>query len=94
MIDVTFEELLNKLKDYGNYEPDPEYQRRCEEYHRKIEEDFQEQYGNLVMWASVKSNIKPQDIIVDVRWTGDAEPNGKYIQTIQGSDGLVYHIYI
>lgn len=56
--------------------------------------DFQEQYGNLVMWASVGANIKPQDVTIDVRWTGDVAPNKRYFKTIQGSDGLVYHIYI
>ena len=56
--------------------------------------DFKEQHGNLVMWSTVGANIKPQDITIDVKWTGDAEPNKTYFKTIQGSDGLVYHIYI
>lgn len=56
--------------------------------------DFQEQYGNLVMWASVGANIKPQNVIIDVKWTGEIVPPLRYVQTIQGSDGLVYHIYI
>lgn len=45
MIDINFEELRNKLIDYGNYEPDPELQRRLEEYHQKIEEDFQKEWS-------------------------------------------------
>ena len=56
--------------------------------------DFQEQYGHLVMWASVWEDIEPLEISVDVRWTGDAEPDRIYHKTIQGSDGLVYHIYL
>jgi hypothetical protein len=56
--------------------------------------DFQEQYGHLVMWASVWDDVPPMEITVDVRWTGDVEPDKQYYKTIQGSDGLVYHIYI
>lgn len=41
MIDINFEELRNKIIDCYNYEPDPEYKRRLEEYHKKIEDDFQ-----------------------------------------------------
>lgn len=55
--------------------------------------DFQEQYGHLVMWASVREDIASITLTVDVRWTGDAEPARSYCKTIQGSDGLVYHIY-
>ena len=56
--------------------------------------DIQEQGTHLMMWAAVGANIKPQDFTIDVRWTGDAEPNKTYFKTIQGFDGLVYHIYI
>ena len=56
--------------------------------------DIQEQGTHLMMWASVGANIKPQDITIDVRYTGDTEPNKRYFKTIQGFDGLVYHIYI
>lgn len=55
--------------------------------------DFQEQYGNLVMWVSVWDDICPTEVTVDVRWTGEVEPERAYYKTIQGSDGLVYHIY-
>lgn len=56
--------------------------------------DIQEQGDHLVMWASVGANIKPQNFTIDVRWTGEAEPNKTYFKTIQGFDGLVYHIYL
>ena len=56
--------------------------------------DIQEQDDHLVMWASVGANIKPKDFTIDVRWTGEAEPNKTYFKTIQSSNGLVYHIYI
>ena len=56
--------------------------------------DFQEQYGHLVMWASASSEVDPHPMTIDVRWTGETEPNKTYFKTIQGSDGLVYHIYI
>ena len=56
--------------------------------------DFQEQYGNLVMWASVGDNVKPQNVTIEVKWTGDSAPPLRYVQTIQGSDSLVYHIFI
>lgn len=56
--------------------------------------DFQEQDGNLVMWASVSNEKAPIPFSIDVRWTGETEPNMTYFKTIQGSDGLVYHIYI
>ena len=56
--------------------------------------DIQEQSGHIVMWVSVGANIKPQDITIDVRWTGQVEPHKTYFKTIQGFDGLVYHIYI
>lgn len=55
--------------------------------------DFQEQYGHLVMWASVWEDINPTEVTVDVRWTGEVEPNKSYYKTIQSSNGLVYHIY-
>ena len=44
MIDINFEELRNKIIECYNYEPDPEYQRRLEEYHKKIEDDFQNEW--------------------------------------------------
>ena len=44
MSDINFEELRNKILDFSNYEPDPEYQRRLEEYHKKIEDDFQAEW--------------------------------------------------
>ena len=56
--------------------------------------DIQEQYGNLVAWVSVSDSIKPCTFGVDVRWTGEVAPDKRYITTIQGSDGLVYHIYL
>ena len=56
--------------------------------------DFQEQDGNLVMWASVSDMEGCFLFNIDVRWTGETEPNMTYFKTIQGSDGLVYHIYI
>lgn len=56
--------------------------------------DIQEQDGDFVMWAHVGTNMKPQNVTIDVRWTGEVAPNKTYIKTIQGSDGLVYHIYI
>lgn len=64
--------------------------------HKKINRilDFQEQYGYLVMWASVSDEDQTCPVNIDVRWTGETEPNMTYFKTIQGSDGLVYHIYI
>lgn len=56
--------------------------------------DFQEQNGQLVMWASVSEEKVSRPFSIDVRWTGESEPNMTYFKTIQGSDGLVYHIYI
>jgi hypothetical protein len=56
--------------------------------------DIQEQGYHLVMWVSVWDDIKPQDFTIDVRLTGDTEPNKIYFKTIQSMDGLVYHIYI
>ena len=44
MIDINFEEMRNKILDFSNYEPDPEYQKRLEEYHNKIENDFQAEW--------------------------------------------------
>ena len=44
MIDINFEELRNKIIDCYNYEPDPEYQKRLEEYNKKIEDDFQNEW--------------------------------------------------
>ena len=45
MININFEELRNKIIDCYNYEPDPEYKKRLEEYHKKIEDDFQEAWS-------------------------------------------------
>lgn len=56
--------------------------------------DFQEQGGCLVMWASVGEKIEPRQVSVDVRWTGYQTPDWQYVKTIQGSDCLVYHIYL
>lgn len=56
--------------------------------------DFQEQDGCLVMWACVGESAPPKEVQLNVRWTGDAEPEGQYVRTIQGSDCLVYHIYL
>ena len=56
--------------------------------------DFQEQDGNLVMWASVGELIEPKQMIIDSVWTGCAHPAWTYAGTIQGSDMLVYHIFM
>lgn len=56
--------------------------------------DFQEQDGDLVMWASVEEKIEPKQVSVDVRWTGYSPSDWQYVKTIQGSDYLVYHIYL
>ena len=56
--------------------------------------DIQEQGTHLMMWVSVGTNIKPQNIIINVRYTGDPEPDATYLKTIQGYDGFVYHIYL
>lgn len=56
--------------------------------------DIQDQGDHLVMWASVGHSVKSQDITVDVRYTGDTEPNKTYYKTIQDDYGLVYHIYL
>lgn len=45
MIDVNFETIRNKILDFSNYELDPEYKRRLEEYHEKIENDFQVEWS-------------------------------------------------
>lgn len=45
MIDTSLETIRNKLTDFSNYEPDPEYKKRLEEYHKKIEDDFQEEWS-------------------------------------------------
>lgn len=45
MIDTSLENIQDKIIDFANYEPDPEYQRRLEEYHKKIEDDFQEEWS-------------------------------------------------
>lgn len=39
------EELRNKIIDCYNYEPDPEYKKRLEEYHKKIEDDFHAEWS-------------------------------------------------
>jgi hypothetical protein len=44
MIDINLEEIRNKIIDFSNYEPDPEYQKRLEEYRKKIEDDFQAEW--------------------------------------------------
>ena len=44
MIDTSPEAIRSKLMDVANYEPDPEYQKRLEEYHKKIEDDFQTEW--------------------------------------------------
>lgn len=41
---TTIEYAYNKVKEFANYEPDPEYKRRLEEYHKKIEDDFQAEW--------------------------------------------------
>ena len=56
--------------------------------------DFQEQYGQLVMWANVKGHMNPKQVSIDVRWTGEPASDWQYVKTIQGSDFLVYHIYV
>lgn len=60
--------------------------------------DVQEQANHLVLWASVDINqTGSQQINIKVCWTGDQEPDldrWVYWKTIQGSDGLVYHVYI
>ncbi len=45
MTDINLEELRNKILDFSNYELDPEYKRRLEEYHKKIEDDFQNEWS-------------------------------------------------
>ena len=45
MIDINLEELRDKIIDCANYEPDPEYKKRLEEYHKKIEDDFQAEWS-------------------------------------------------
>ena len=44
MIDVNLEEIRDKIIGLSNYEPDPEYQKRLEEYYKKIEDDFQAEW--------------------------------------------------
>ena len=56
--------------------------------------DFQEQHGNIVMWASVNEKFEPKLVSIDVRWTGEPPSDWQYVKTIQGSDGLVYHIFL
>ena len=56
--------------------------------------DFQEQDGNMVMWASVGESTVPRQITIDSVWTGYVHPDWTYVGTIQGSDWLVYHIFM
>ena len=56
--------------------------------------DFQEQDGCLVMWACVGEPSSPKKVQLNVVRTGDAEPDGQYARTVQGSDNLVYHVYL
>jgi hypothetical protein len=44
MTDQRIEDLRNKIIDCYNYEPDPEYKKRLEEYRKKIEDDFQAEW--------------------------------------------------
>ena len=44
MIDINLEKIRNEIIGLSNYEPDPEYQKRLEEYHKKIEDDFQAEW--------------------------------------------------
>lgn len=44
MIDINLEKIRNEIIGLSNYEPDPEYQKRLEEYHKKIEDDFQTEW--------------------------------------------------
>jgi hypothetical protein len=41
---ATIEYAYNKIKEFSNYELDPEYKKRLEEYHKKIEDDFQAEW--------------------------------------------------
>lgn len=61
--------------------------------------DFQEQAGHLVVWAVIDTAQLGYQGSIDIKvcWTGDPEPDPNqyfYWRTIQGSDGLVYHIYV
>lgn len=42
---MTPEEIRNKMIDLFNTEPDPEYTKRFEEYHKKIKDDFQAEWS-------------------------------------------------
>lgn len=42
---TTIEYAYNKIKEFSNYELDPEYKRRLEEYHQKIENDFNAEWS-------------------------------------------------
>lgn len=42
---TTIEYAYNKIKDFSNYELDPEYKKQLEEYHKKIEDDFQAEWS-------------------------------------------------
>ena len=78
--------------DFGRISPGIKTVTVYNELHRIL--DIQEQGNCLVMWASVGDDLKPQYFTIDVRYTGDVEPDKTYFKTIQDSYGLVYHIYI
>lgn len=42
---TTIEYAYNKIQEFKNYELDPEYKQRLEEYHKKIEDDFQAEWS-------------------------------------------------
>ena len=45
MIELHIDDIRDKLRDYDNYELDPEYKKRLEEYHKKIEDDFRAEWS-------------------------------------------------
>ena len=45
MIGLYIDEIHNKLRDYDSYEPDPKYKKQLEEYYKKIEDEFQEEWS-------------------------------------------------
>ena len=71
MTDINFEELRNKILDFSNYELDPEYKRRLEEYDKKIEDDFQAEWPKKKFkWFLIKRRQQKLRTQISHRYSG------------------------
>jgi hypothetical protein len=65
------EELRNKIIDCYNYEPDLEYKKRLEEYHKKIEDDFQAEWPKKkIKWFFKKRRQQKLRAEITLRYPG------------------------